>query len=49
MFFRIHHRLSYTYDRPVFLEPMALRLTPARTAARGSSSTTCGWRSLRRG
>jgi transglutaminase-like putative cysteine protease len=28
MFFRIHHRLSYTYDRPVFLEPMALRLTP---------------------
>jgi transglutaminase-like putative cysteine protease len=28
MFFRIHHRLSYTYDRPVFLEPMTLRLTP---------------------
>jgi len=28
MFFRIHHRLSYTYDRPVFLEPMSLRLTP---------------------
>jgi transglutaminase-like putative cysteine protease len=28
MFFRIHHRLSYTYERPVFLEPMALRLTP---------------------
>ncbi|MCP9931846.1 transglutaminase family protein [Cyanobium sp. AMD-g] len=28
MFFRIHHRLSYRYDRPVFLEPMTLRLTP---------------------
>lgn len=28
MFFRIHHRLSYSYDRPVFLEPMTLRLTP---------------------
>ena len=28
MFFRIQHRLSYTYDRPVFLEPMTLRLTP---------------------
>ncbi len=28
MFFRIHHRLSYSYERPVFLEPMALRLTP---------------------
>ena len=28
MFFRIHHRLSYAYDRAVFLEPMTLRLTP---------------------
>ncbi len=28
MLFRIHHRLTYQYERPVFLEPMTLRLTP---------------------
>jgi transglutaminase-like putative cysteine protease len=28
MFIRIHHTLSYTYDRPVFLEPATVRLTP---------------------
>jgi transglutaminase-like putative cysteine protease len=28
MFFHIVHQLTYTYDRPVFLEPMTLRLTP---------------------
>ncbi len=28
MFIRIHHTLSYTYDRPVFLEPATIRLTP---------------------
>jgi len=33
MFFRIQHRLSYTYDRPVFLEPMTLRLTPRQDSS----------------
>lgn len=28
MFIRIRHTLSYTYDRPVFLEPTTVRLTP---------------------
>lgn len=28
MFIRIRHTLSYTYDRPVFFEPMTVRLTP---------------------
>ncbi|WP_216904130.1 transglutaminase family protein [Synechococcus sp. CCY 9618] len=28
MFFRIQHQLTYQYERPVFLEPMTLRLTP---------------------
>jgi transglutaminase-like putative cysteine protease len=28
MFFRILHQLTYEYERPVFLEPMTLRLTP---------------------
>ena len=28
MLFHILHRLTYTYGRPVFLEPMTLRLTP---------------------
>ncbi|MEB3331607.1 MAG: transglutaminase family protein [Synechococcaceae cyanobacterium] len=28
MQFRIRHELQYTYDRPVFLEPMTVRLTP---------------------
>lgn len=33
MFIRIQHQLRYTYDRPVFLEPMTLRLTPRQDAA----------------
>jgi transglutaminase-like putative cysteine protease len=33
MYFRIHHQLSYSYDRPVFLEPMTLRLTPRQDGA----------------
>lgn len=28
MLFHIRHQLSYHYERPVFLEPMVLRLTP---------------------
>ncbi len=28
MFFRILHQLTYQYEKPVFLEPMTLRLTP---------------------
>ncbi|MEX0588298.1 MAG: transglutaminase family protein [Cyanobium sp.] len=28
MHFHIHHRLRYLYERPVFLEPTTLRLTP---------------------
>jgi transglutaminase-like putative cysteine protease len=28
MRFHIHHALHYTYERPVFLEPMTVRLTP---------------------
>lgn len=28
MFIRTHHTLRYTYDRPVFFEPMTVRLTP---------------------
>jgi transglutaminase-like putative cysteine protease len=28
MLFHIHHTITYTYGRPVFLEPMTLRLTP---------------------
>lgn len=28
MRFHIHHTLHYTYERPVFLEPMTVRLTP---------------------
>jgi len=26
--FHIHHQLRYSYERPVFLEPHTLRLTP---------------------
>jgi transglutaminase-like putative cysteine protease len=33
MFFRIHHRLSYSYEGDVFLEPMTLRLTPRQDGA----------------
>ncbi|KEF41258.1 MAG: transglutaminase [Cyanobium sp. CACIAM 14] len=28
MYFRIRHQLTYAYERPVFLEPMTLRLMP---------------------
>ena len=28
MLFHIRHQLTYRYERPVFLEPMVLRLTP---------------------
>ena len=28
MLFRIRHSLHYRYDRPVFLEPLTVRLTP---------------------
>ena len=33
MHFHIHHRLSYRYERPVFLEPMVLRLTPRQDSS----------------
>jgi hypothetical protein len=33
MHFHIRHRLTYRYDRPVFLEPMVLRLTPRQDAS----------------
>lgn len=33
MLFHIRHRLDYTYDQPVFLEPMTLRLTPRQDAS----------------
>ena len=33
MLFHISHRLTYTYGRPVFLEPMTLRLTPRQDAS----------------
>jgi transglutaminase-like putative cysteine protease len=33
MLFHIRHRLTYTYGRPVFLEPMTLRLTPRQDAS----------------
>jgi transglutaminase-like putative cysteine protease len=33
MFFHIRHRLTYTYGRPVFLEPTTLRLTPRHDAS----------------
>ncbi|MFN7678779.1 MAG: transglutaminase N-terminal domain-containing protein [Cyanobacteriota bacterium] len=33
MLFHICHRLTYTYGRPVFLEPMTLRLTPRQDAS----------------
>ena len=33
MFFHIRHRLTYTYGRPVFLEPITLRLTPRQDAS----------------
>lgn len=32
MLFHISHRLVYTYDPPVFFEPMTLRLTPRQDA-----------------
>ncbi|MEI7953320.1 MAG: transglutaminase N-terminal domain-containing protein, partial [Synechococcaceae cyanobacterium ELA182] len=30
MLFQIRHSLSYRYGRPVFLEPMTVRLSPRR-------------------
>ena len=33
MLFQIRHLLDYTYDRPVFLEPHTLRLTPRQDAS----------------
>lgn len=33
MFFHIRHKLTYTYGRPVFLEPITLRLTPRQDAS----------------
>lgn len=33
MFIRVRHRLRYTYDRPVFLEPTVVRLTPRQDCA----------------
>ncbi|EDY37989.1 malate oxidoreductase [Cyanobium sp. PCC 7001] len=33
MFFRIHHTLHYHYEKPVFLEPHTLRLTPRQNGA----------------
>ncbi|MCT0211292.1 MAG: transglutaminase family protein [Cyanobium sp.] len=33
MLFHIRHRLDYSYDHPVFLEPMTLRLTPRQDAS----------------
>ena len=33
MLFHIRHRLTYRYERPVFLEPMVLRLTPRQDAS----------------
>jgi transglutaminase-like putative cysteine protease len=33
MLFHIHHRLTYRYEQPVFLEPMVLRLTPRQDAS----------------
>lgn len=33
MFIRILHALRYTYDRPVFLEPMTVRMTPRSDVA----------------
>ncbi len=33
MLFRIHHVLRYSYERPVFLEPLTLRLTPRQDPA----------------
>lgn len=33
MLFHIRHQLSYRYTRPVFLEPMVLRLTPRQDAS----------------
>jgi transglutaminase-like putative cysteine protease len=33
MLFHIRHRLTYAYGRPVFLEPMTLRLTPRQDAS----------------
>jgi transglutaminase-like putative cysteine protease len=33
MLFRIRHSLHYSYERPVFLEPMTLRLTPRQDAS----------------
>lgn len=33
MLFHIRHRLAYRYERPVFLEPMVLRLTPRQDAS----------------
>ncbi|MEB3334751.1 MAG: transglutaminase family protein [Cyanobacteriota bacterium] len=32
MLFHIQHTITYTYGRPVFLEPMTLRLTPRQDA-----------------
>ena len=33
MLFQIRHTLDYAYDRPVFLEPHTLRLTPRQDAS----------------
>ena len=33
MLFHIRHRLHYRYERPVFLEPLVLRLTPRQDAS----------------
>jgi len=33
MLFRIRHSLHYRYDRPVFLEPLTLRLTPRQDSS----------------
>ncbi|SBO42223.1 oxaloacetate-decarboxylating malate dehydrogenase [Cyanobium sp. NIES-981] len=33
MFFRIHHTLHYHYEKPVFLEPHTLRLTPRQSTS----------------
>ena len=33
MLFRIRHSLHYRYDRPVFFEPLTLRLTPRQDSS----------------
>ena len=33
MLFEIRHRLEFSYDKPVFLEPMTVRLKPRQDAA----------------